>query len=166
MREVDLYRRWARYNAWMNGRIYALCAGLDDAERRRDRGAFFGSLHSTLNHLLWGDRAWLDRLSGQATNPGPIGVDLYDSFADLRSAREELDRAIQDWADSLEPADLDGDLTWTSATDGRQRIHPKRLCIAHLFNHQAHHRGQATTLLSQCGLDPGVTDLPFMPGFE
>ena len=38
------------------------------------------------------------------------------------------------------------------------------MLVTHLFQHQAHHRGQLTTLLSQRGLDPGPTDLPFMPG--
>ena len=58
----------ARYNRWMNERLYALCAGLDDDERKRDRGAFFGSIHGTLNHLLWGDRMWLGRFTRRAVH--------------------------------------------------------------------------------------------------
>jgi hypothetical protein len=46
----------ARYNRWMNERLYATCSAMQDVERKRDRGAFFGSIHGTLNHLLWGDR--------------------------------------------------------------------------------------------------------------
>jgi uncharacterized damage-inducible protein DinB len=35
-----------------------------------------------------------------------------------------------------------------------------------MFNHQTHHRGQVTTLLSQLGLDPGITTIPMMPELQ
>src|SRR5690606_37886662 len=61
---VDHYRAMARYNRWMNGKLYALAAGLSDADRTRDLGAFFGSIHGTLNHILLADRTWLGRFTG------------------------------------------------------------------------------------------------------
>jgi DinB family len=76
--DVDVFRTFAGYNQWMNQKVYEVCARIDDAERRRDRGAFFKSIHGTLNHLLFGDRSWMGRLSGRQYQMAPMGVDLYD----------------------------------------------------------------------------------------
>ena len=157
------YRTFARYNAWMNQKVYAVCTEIEDAERKRDRGAFFGSIHGTLNHLLFGDRAWIGRFTGKAYANAPIGTDLYEDFDELHGARQEMDRDILAWSENLTEAWLNGELTWTSALDGRTRARPNWLLASHLFNHQTHHRGQLTTLLSQLGYDVGPTDLPWLP---
>jgi hypothetical protein len=44
-------QRMARYNRWQNENLYGVADGLPDEERRRERGAFFGSIHKTLSHL-------------------------------------------------------------------------------------------------------------------
>ena len=160
--DVDVFRTFAGYNQWMNQKVYEVCAGIDDAERRRDRGAFFKSIHGTLNHLLFGDRAWMGRLSGRQYEVAPMGVDLYDDFEELRAARAAMDQDILDWAAGLTEAWLGEPLTWTSGVDGRTRTRPRWLLASHLFNHQTHHRGQLTTLLCQMGHDVGSTDLPWM----
>ena len=150
-------RTMAAYNRWMNERLYELCAGLSDNERKRDRGAFFKSVHGTLNHLLYGDRSWMSRFTGRDLGWKGPADELYADFGELRSARAELDRLIEAWAARL-------DFTYTSRIDGRTRTLPAWLLVTHMFNHQTHHRGQLTTLLSQLGIDPGVTDLPWLPG--
>jgi uncharacterized damage-inducible protein DinB len=162
--DVDVNRTFARYNHWMNQKVYEVCAGIDDAERRRDRGAFFKSIHGTLNHLLFGDRVWMGRLSGRQYAVAPMGVDLYDDFEELRAARAAMDQDILDWTAGLTEAWLREPLTWTSGVDGRTRSRPRWLLASHLFNHQTHHRGQLTTLLCQMGRDVGSTDLPWMEG--
>ena len=60
----DFAQTMARYNRWQNGSLIAAAAGLSDAERRRDRGAFFGSIFATLAHLYWADTMWLHRFTG------------------------------------------------------------------------------------------------------
>lgn len=154
----------ARYNGWMNARLLALCADIPDPERRRDRGAFFRSIHGTLNHLLYGDLAWLGRFTGEPAVLPTMGVDLYDDFDELRRARAALDARLVDWVDTLTDDWLHQPFAYTSKVDGLTREIPTWTLVVHLFNHQTHHRGQLTTLLSQLGLDPGVTDLPFLPG--
>ncbi|MCX8004504.1 MAG: DinB family protein [Burkholderiaceae bacterium] len=154
---------FAAYNAWMNEKIFACAAQLSDEERKRDRGAFFRSIHSTLNHVLWGDRLWLGRLNGRRYEVGPIGVDLYEDFDRLRLARMEMDAEITDWALHVSGERLAGTLTWFSVTAQRETTRPLALCVMQMFNHQTHHRGQVTTLLKQAGIDPGVTDLPWAP---
>lgn len=156
----------ARYNQWMNARLYQLCADLPDAELHKDRGAFFKSIYLTLNHLAYGDLAWLSRLTGTPAAVPELAADLFQDFGSLRREREALDARLLAWAASLTRDWLAGSLTYTSKVDGRVRTVPRWVLVTHMFNHQTHHRGQVTTLLSQMGLDLGSTDIPFLPGFE
>jgi uncharacterized damage-inducible protein DinB len=156
---------FARYNAWMNERLYEVCASITDEERKRERGAFFGSIHRTLNHILYGDLAFMSRFTGDPAEVPELGHDLHHDFRDLRLARTALDRRISEWAATLESGWLEQEMTYTSKVDGISRTLPQWVLVAHMFNHQTHHRGQVTTLLSQMGLDIGPTDLPFMPQF-
>jgi uncharacterized damage-inducible protein DinB len=154
----------ARYNRWMNERLYAALAGIDDSERRRDRGAFFRSMHGTLNHLLWGDRIWLGRFIDEPFVSPAFGADMIADFGELAREREHTDQRILDWAGSVTPAWLAGTLVYTSRVDARTREMPRSVAAIHLFNHGTHHRGQLTTLMKQAGCDPGATDLPWLPG--
>jgi uncharacterized damage-inducible protein DinB len=160
-------REWcltmARYNAWMNERLYALVASVPDEERRRDRGAFFGSIHATLDHIVYADLAFLSRFTGDPPEVLPLGVVLHPAFDALRSVRTQLDARILDWCGAVDADWLGAELGYTSKVDGLHRVKPRWLLVTHLFNHQTHHRGQVLTLLSQAGLDVGSTDLPFMP---
>lgn len=164
MIDADYCVTLARYNAWMNERIYALCAELPEEERRRDRGAFFGSLHRTLDHIVYGDLAILSRLTGDPPESPPLGEEIHRDFTALRAARAALDARLLAWSARLTPADFAAPFTYTSRVDGQTRTLPTWVFVVHLFQHQVHHRGQVTTLLSQLGLDPGSTDLPFTPG--
>ena len=154
----------ARYNRWMNERLYGVVAQIPDAERKRDRGAFFHSMHGTLNHLLWGDRMWLGRFIDEPCTAPAFGADMFDDFAELARERDVTDRKMLDWAGNTTPEWLAGTLAYTSKVDGRTRELARALAAVHLFNHGTHHRGQLTTLLNQAGHDPGATDVPWLPG--
>ncbi|PZU92080.1 MAG: damage-inducible protein DinB, partial [Leptolyngbya sp.] len=147
MNHPDYYRTMARYNQWMNGNIYACCGQLSDGDLKADRGAFFKSIHATLNHLLYGDRVWMGRLSHQPYAYPNLGQDLYADFDDLRQARTEMDAALIDWVATFTPAWLAQPFEYTSNIDRQVRLLPTWLLVTHLFNHQTHHRGQITTLL-------------------
>lgn len=162
MTSPDLFQTLARYNRWMNEKLYETAAGMPDEDRKADSGAFFGSLHGTLNHILWADLAWLARLNGEKPDLPALGNPLYEDFGALRTARGEVDDTIVDWSNGLTAEWLDQDLVWTAVSDMKERRQPRWLLVTHMFNHQTHHRGQATTLISQAGLDVGVTDLPRM----
>ena len=164
MISVEYCQLLARYNRWMNERLFAVAAQLDLAERTRDRGAFFGSIERTLNHILWGDRIWLGRFTGQGSTAPAFGADMSTDFADLSREREITDTAMLDWAGALRPAWLASTLEYRAASDGKLRQLPAWIAATHLFSHATHHRGQVTTLLKQAGRDPGVTDLPYLPG--
>jgi uncharacterized damage-inducible protein DinB len=155
----------AQYNEWMNSRLYALCATLPEADLHKDRGAFFKSIYLTLNHIAWVDLDFLSRFTGNPAAVPEPDADLCGSFTRLRKEREALDARLLTWAATLEPHWLAESLTDTS-TDGKTRTVPRWALVSHMFNHQTHHRGQITTLLSQMGLDIGSTDIPYMPRFE
>jgi uncharacterized damage-inducible protein DinB len=160
----------AAYNQWMNARLYEAAAKLPVAELTRERGAFFGSILGTLNHLAVGDTIWLKRFAAHPSNPGaldpvrslpqPTALNqvLFTDLADLKARRDLLDQAIIGWAVALTDADLAHVLEYTNSKGIRGH---KRLAslVTHFFNHQTHHRGQVTTLFSQAGIDVGVTDL-------
>ena len=156
----------AAYNRWMNERLYACCAGLTDAERKRDRGAFFRSIHGTLNHLLLADRMWLGRLTATPFAVASLDQELYADFEELRRERERTDREIASFVSELQPARFEGTLSYTSFVNPAPREYPFWVALTHFFNHQAHHRGQLTTLLMQAGVDPGVTDLIWLPELQ
>lgn len=158
----------ARYNRWMNHKLYALSATLSDETRKRDLGAFFRSIHGTFNHILLADRVWLARFTGVAVPDGfmgPGGIrsldqELYGDFEELRRERARTDDELSAWVAGLTDDKLAAPLVFRRR--GQQQEAPLWWSVAHLFNHQTHHRGQITTLLTQQGCDPGVTDLVAM----
>lgn len=156
----------ARYNVWQNRNIYECAARLGDAERRADRGAFFGSIHATLNHILWADQMWLMRFGAAEPPAGRSiqeGLSQFEDWATLEAERLRFDGVIERWAETLSSADLAGELVWFSGSAGRELQTPRALAVAHLFNHQTHHRGQVHAMLTGYGIKPGATDLPFGP---
>ncbi|MFQ5938396.1 MAG: DinB family protein, partial [Acidiferrobacterales bacterium] len=154
----------AEYNRWMNGKLYAVCAEIPDEKRKADLGAFFKSIHGTLNHLLWGDRIWLRRFGVHSYPVTPIGDDIYTDFRELCADREKTDELILQWTQGLREEWLAEPFEFTSLTDGKTRRAPAWVFVAQLFNHQTHHRGQVTTLIKQLGYEPGITDIPWLPG--
>lgn len=156
-------RAMAAYIRWMNEKLYAVCAELTDDERKADRSAFFRSIHGTLNHLLLGDQVWMGRFTGKPFIPTGFDQELYSDFEELRSQRSVMDDEIERWASGLSDETLAGKLEYKSIVSPQPRSDDMWLCVAHFFNHQTHHRGQLTTLLSQAGKDYGVTDLMRLP---
>jgi uncharacterized damage-inducible protein DinB len=153
----------ARYNAWQNASVCAAASGLSEDERRADRGAFFKSIHATLNHVLWADHVWLGRFTGGARPATPFpGVEFFPDWSEFLAARQYFDARFEAWAQSLAADDLAGDLVWGSALLGGEARRPKGLTVVHMFNHQSHHRGQVHALLTALGAKPQATDLILM----
>jgi len=156
-------RMMAAYGAWMNGRMLDLCGKLTDAERKRDLGAFFKSIHGTFDHLVYGDVAWMGRFTGSPMPTKRIGVVVHESWDGLAAARRAMDGRMEDWARDVSEQWLAETMSYVSVNDGKTRILPRWVLVTHMFNHGTHHRGQLTTLMKQLGIDPGVTDLPWLP---
>ena len=157
MTTAETLRALARYNRWMNERLYAVCATLSDEERKRDLRAFFRSVHGTLNHLLLADRAWYGRFVGRPESFASLDQELHADFEELRAARRAMDERLEAWCAELTDEALAAPLVYRNQS-GKEFSHPLGPAALHLFNHGTHHRGQVTTLLAQLGRDPGVTD--------
>jgi len=142
------YQMFAGYNAWCNERLYAAAAKLSDPDYRADRGAFFKSMHGTLNHLLVGDRIWMRRFTGVGQQPPSLDAILYDNFAALQAARRSQDTLISRYIARLSEADLAGTIRYRTIVNPVEIVQTLSPALDHFFNHQTHHRGQAHTLLS------------------
>jgi len=158
-------QRMARYNRWQNENLYGVADRLSDEERRRERGAFFGSIHKTFSHLLWSDRMQMSRFTDVPRPQAgiPESVSLYPDWDAMKDERAGFDRLIVGWADALDRDWLATDLTYYSGAVGREVTRPHWVMVTHMFNHQTHHRGQVHCMLTQAGGRPSDTDLPFLP---
>lgn len=151
-------RGLARYNAWANGQLYAAAEGLSDSEWAADCGLFFRSVQGTLNHLLVTDRIWLQRITGTGETYEKLDALPYPRLADLKRQREAEDARITAFIDGLDGAKLDADFVYANMAGVPQR-NPLWQALVHLFNHQAHHRGQAHAGLTRLGKNPSGFDL-------
>lgn len=160
----------AKYNQWMNHNLYSCAAQLSVDELKADKGAFFGSIFGTMNHLAVGDTIWLKRFATHPTcttilmpiaeTPMPTRLDetLFSELRELQAYRDWLDHLIVNLTDSLSENAFTQSLTYSN-TKGIKATRNLHSLLIHFFNHQTHHRGQITTLLFQKGIDPGTTDL-------
>lgn len=167
------FRLLSRYNQWMNVKIYAASVQMGEPALREDRGAFFGSVFSTLNHIMVADIVWLKRIAGHPrafrslqamkATPAPDSLrqTLHDDMPALQAARRSMDAIIIGFAEELTDADCASSLGYATMA-GQPFENELGLLVGHFFNHQTHHRGQITTLLNQAGIDVGVTDLVAM----
>lgn len=155
------YVTFAGYNAWANRRLYDAAAQLDDPAYRADRGAFFKSMHGTLNHLLATDRIWMKRFTGAGDAPDRLDAILHEDFAGLRAAREAEDRRIVAWIDSLDEARLAGVIRYRRVSTQDEFAQELMPALNHWFNHQTHHRGQAHMILTGLGQEAPELDLLF-----
>jgi uncharacterized damage-inducible protein DinB len=156
---VAHFQMMARYNRIANQRLYDCCTQLSDAERKKNRQAFFKSIHGTLNHIMVGDRNWMTRFEGGVASSAHLDAILYEDFDELRAARIREDERIERFAAGLSETFLDGEIAYVS-NEGESFRKLAAMLLAHLFNHQTHHRGQVHAMLSQAGIATPVLDLP------
>ncbi len=142
------YQMFGHYNAWANGRLFEAAATLSTEQYRADRGAFFKSVHGTLNHLLVTDRVWMQRFTGEGEAPDRLDAILFENFAELRGAREAEDRRIVDFVDRLDDARIAGTIRYRRVSTPEQFEQQMAPALAHWFNHQTHHRGQVHAILT------------------
>jgi len=155
----DHYTSFAAYNAWANRRLYDAAAGLSDAEYRADKGAFFKSMHGTLNHLLATDRIWMKRFTGEGEAPDRLDAILHEDFDGLRAAREAEDRRIVSWISGLDEDTLKGVIRYRRVSTPEEFVQPLMPALDHWFNHHTHHRGQAHAILTSLGKAAPELDL-------
>lgn len=154
----------AHYNAWQNKWIKGVVTAMPEAELTQDRGAYFGSVFATLNHILWADMFWFYRL-GLGDQPAIAPKDhtrATPTIAQWAVERFQMDGRITEWARTVKAVDLTGDVAWRSALKDLDMNNSRAQCIMHMFNHQTHHRGQVHAMLTAMGHDTQDTDLVFV----
>lgn len=173
MQWSDHYRRYARYNAWINQSLLEASLGVPIEQQKKDYNVFFHSLMGSWNHIMVGDLFWLNRLAkifpilddkiGNWPKPTQLDQILFDSLEELAKARQQLDELIIQWCDFLRESDCEARLQYFNSQE-EECVKPLPDVMQHVFNHQTHHRGQISALLSQLGIDYGTTDFIAMPG--
>ena len=143
------FSMFAAYNRWANERLYEAAGKLADADYRANRGAFFGSLHGTLNHLLVADRVWLHRFTGEGPVETKLDAILFDDLARLAAARRDEDERIIAFVETLNEGALAATFTYRTIVNPKDITQPLAPALAHFFNHQTHHRGQAHCLVTE-----------------
>jgi uncharacterized damage-inducible protein DinB len=149
----------AAYNDWANRRLYDACAHLEDDDLRAGLGAFFGSLHGTLNHMLVADRIWMARFLGEPTPDAQLDSILHEGFTDLRKARERQDAEIAAFVGDLDEGALQREVDYTTMVRPGNVRQPLWAALAHVFNHQTHHRGQCHAMLTRIAMEAPSFDL-------
>jgi len=157
---MNIFSTLANFNPWVNGHIYDAAAKLPDENYRMDCGVFFKSVHHTLNHILVVDRLWFARAKGTTADVKSLDQILYDDFASLREERMAEDNRIVEFVADLDEQDLVTVVPFVT-TDGTAGEMSRDLMLMTVFNHQTHHRGQVTAMLSKFGIDYGSIDLPY-----
>lgn len=166
MMDKNFARTMARYDRWQNQSLIAAADKLTDEERWEERGAFFGSIAETLNHIFWDHHVWLARQRGDSASASEIGsrhpyTATPRGWNEYKRARAALDNEIKKWCDTLTESDLSREVEWMRGGN------PVRTAfwfnLFHMFNHATHHRGQVHAMLTSAGIDPGSTDLPMLP---
>jgi uncharacterized damage-inducible protein DinB len=158
---LEQVRTFAHYARWANNRVGAAIGELDEAAYRRDGGAFFGSIHGTWNHLLVGDRIWFHRFGvaiPKAEQPTALDQILYDDRDELMAARRRMDETVLAFVDRLDAAALAREVSYANSR-GERFEQPLWQLLAHVFNHQTHHRGQVHALLTGLGREAPPLDL-------
>ena len=158
---IDHFKMFAAYNQWANAVIYDAAAELTEPEYRQETGAFFGSVHGTLNHILAADRIWMKRFTGSGDAPTRLDALLYDDLPALRQARQAEDSRIIDWIAALPEESLQNRFTYTPITNPVAITQALSPALAHFFNHQTHHRGQVHGMITACGRPAPVLDLVY-----
>jgi uncharacterized damage-inducible protein DinB len=158
MNSLDHFRVLARYNRIANERLYTCCSDLGDAEYYSHRRGSFGSIHALLNHILLGDRIWMSRFKGEGHTTPPLNAILYQSLADLRSARMQEDLEIEAFFGNATQDFLVKTLSYINSK-GFSYQDSAPLAVLHFFNHQTHHRGQVHVMISQTEIQPPSLDM-------
>ena len=159
MKTIANFQLLANFNTWANTKIFSSCKKLDDTEYKKDRKAFFSSIHGTLNHLLVVDRAYISRIEGKNHDLKSLDQILYENLFQLEEARIKEDKRLVDLVNNLSKESINKEITYKGFDTGNQ-IYTINLVLITLFNHQTHHRGQIHNMLSQTGIKPPQIDIP------
>ena len=159
MTAITNFQLLANFNTWANTKIFSACKELDDTEYKKDRKAFFSSIHGTLNHLLVVDRAYIFHIERKDHGLKSLDQILYENLFQLEEARIKEDKRLVDLVNNLSEESIHKEITYNGFETGKT-THTINIILLSMFNHQTHHRGQIHNMLSQAGIKPPQIDIP------
>ena len=159
MTTISNFQLLANFNKWANTNIFSSCKELDDIKYKKDRKAFFSSIHGTLNHLLVVDRAFIAHIKGKNHGLKSLDQILYENLFQLEEARIKEDKCLVDLVNNLSEESIHKEITYNGFETGKT-THTINIILISMFNHQTHHRGQIHNMLSQAGIKPPQIDIP------
>ena len=159
MTKIINFQLLANFNTWANEKIMTSCKKLTETEYKKDRRAFFSSIHGTLNHLLVVDRAYISRIEGKDHGLKSLDQILYGNLFQLEEARIKEDKRLVDLVNNLSEESIHKEITYNGFETGKTTYTINTILIT-LFNHQTHHRGQIHNMLSQAGIKIPQVDIP------
>lgn len=168
MSTLSWFKIQSDYNRWTNSQLYEIAARIPPAERSKEMGTPYKSIHGTLNYLLLTDRLWLGRFMNVPTEFNSLAEELYQDYEKLKAERNKTDEQISMWVQALTDKDLDGKITFNSLKSGKEHSFRVADALLHFFHHQSYYKGQISSMISQLGKDfnLGEIDLMDMPGVE
>jgi len=156
---IENFKLLANFNTWANSKIFSACKELDETEYKKNRKAFFLSIHGTLNHLLLVDKAYIARIEGKDHGLKSLDQILYKNLYDLEGVRIKEDKRLVDLVNSLTEDSIHKKITYKGFETGNT-TYTINMILLTLFNHQTHHRGQIHNMLSQTSIEPPQLDIP------
>jgi len=146
------------YMDWARQKLLEAVALLSPEERKQEMGGSFGSVQKTLEHLVWAEETWCNRLYGRV-QPA-TGSEQLEHLAELKERWEEIGLQIRQWMAALPDGPVDRVLEYSDSR-GNRHTTPIGVLLQHLSHHQTYHRGQIALLLRQLGKPAVSTDLIF-----
>jgi uncharacterized damage-inducible protein DinB len=151
-------------NAWSNHRLLTAIGTLSQDEFVATRTSFFPSLKATLNHIVTFDWYYIDALERALMRREPNREpdrffepeEPFETCAALVVAQREADRRLVVACTALTDDRLEMPVP-VMRRAGLQNESATRL-LAHLFQHQIHHRGQAHAMLAGTRVKPPQLD--------
>ena len=146
------------YSKWADQRLLDACSGLSPEELSRDLGSSHGGLLSTLRHIYYAERVWLNRLRGEPQrfqDPPP-----EPGLAELHERWPEIWTGVRNWLEALPDPELETELH-TKRLNGEEIRLARWKVLMHVVNHSTLHRGQVMGMFRQLGKQPPATDLIF-----
>jgi uncharacterized damage-inducible protein DinB len=161
--ELTQYLRiQAHANRLSNHRLHGAMAALSREQFHAPRTSFFPSLAETLNHILLVDLYYVGALHGEPDLRTVLdGFVPSDELTALAARQAASDARLVAFCDGLDATALNRTVEMPRETYiQRDRVGH---VLAHLFNHQTHHRGQAHAMLSGSAIKPPQLDEFMMP---
>ncbi len=152
MNPTDTLTTLFRHNLWANTRMIELCSGLNDEQLDSAAVGGYGSIRSTLQHIVTAERSYVSRISTGQPFRRPEGAPPL-SLAEMQEWAQTSGQGLIEWAPRVQAGDA-AEINW----DGTIISVPKTILLTQAINHATEHRSQIMAILTGLGIEPPELD--------